>query len=237
MSASAQVAAGTMSEEKPVRANVPLTVSRVVLLQALGLLAVLIVGGVIFYIWHQSYYNYSTDDAVVSGTTATAAPPVSGTVATIAHQVGDEVQAGQTIGTVTTTTGTAAVVSPITGTIFNLTTTPGELIGGGQPLAQVVDLSSLYITAYVDENTVRDVHIGQGVDVTVDGEYMHGNVQLIMPVTAGETSPLPTTDYANGNFTKVNQRVPVRVNIYGGNGHLIYPGESATVTIQLHNNN
>jgi membrane fusion protein (multidrug efflux system) len=192
---------------------------------------------VIFYIWHQSYYYYSTDDAVVSGTMATAAPVVSGTVATISHQVGDVVHAGDSIATLNTTTDATAVVSPITGTIFNLTATPGQLISAGQPLAQVVDLSSLYITAYVEENTVRDVHVGQGVDVTVDGEYMHGNVQLIEPVTAGETSPLPTTDYANGNFTKVDQRVPVRVWIYGANGHIIYPGESATVTIHLHNNN
>jgi multidrug resistance efflux pump len=228
---------GATPEAKPARANESLTVSRVLLLQTVGLLVVLIVGGLIFYIWHQSYYDYSTDDAVVSGTMATVAPAVGGTIATIAHQIGDVVHTGETIATLNTTTDATAVVSPITGTIFNLTATPGELISGGQPLAQVVDLSSLYVTAYVDENTVRDVHIGQGVDVTIDGEFMHGNVQLIEPVTAGETSPLPTTDYANGNFTKVNQRVPVRVWIYGANGHIIYPGESATVTIHLHNNN
>jgi multidrug resistance efflux pump len=228
---------GATPEAKSARAMEAVTVARVLLLQGLGLLAVVIVGAVVFYIWHQGYYYYSTNDAVVSGTIATAASTVSGTVTTINQQVSDVVQAGQTIGTVNTTTGTSAVVSPITGTIFNLTATAGELVGAGQPLAQVVDLSSVYITAYVDENTVRDVHIGQGVDVTVDGESMHGNVRLIDPVTAGETSPLPTTDYASGNFTKVNQRVPVRIWIYGANGHLIYPGESATVTIHLHSQN
>jgi multidrug resistance efflux pump len=236
MSESTQSKGATL-EAKPARANESLTVSRVLLLQTVGLLVVLIVGGLIFYIWHQSYYDYSTDDAVVSGAMATVAPAVSGTIATISHQVGDVVHAGETIATLNTTTDATAVVSPISGTIFNLTATPGELMSGGQLLAQVVDLSSLYVTAYVDENTVRDVHIGQGVDVTVDGESIHGNVQLIEPVTASETSPLPTTDYANGNFTKVNQRVPVRVWIYGADGHIIYPGESATVTIHLHNNN
>jgi multidrug resistance efflux pump len=207
------------------------------ILQTLGLLAVLVIGGLIFYIWHQRYYYYSTDDAVVSGTMATAAPAVSGTVATISHQVGDVVHAGETIATLNTTTDASAVVSPITGTLFNVAVTPGESVSADQPLAQVVDLSSVYITAYVDENKVRDVHIGQGVDVTVDGESMHGNVRLIEPITAGESSPLPTTDYASGNFTKVNQRVPVRIWIYGANGHLIYPGESATVNIHLHDNN
>jgi multidrug resistance efflux pump len=126
------------------------------------------------------------------------------------------------------------VVSPINGTILSEGATPGEVIGAGQTLAQVVDLSSLYITAYVDENKVSKVHIGQGVDVTVDNASMHGNVQLIVPVTAGATSPLPSTDYASGNLTAVTQRVPVHIRLYGSNGHTIYPGESATVTIHLH---
>jgi multidrug resistance efflux pump len=151
--------------------------------------------------------------------------------------VGDFVHAGETIATLNTTTDATAVVSPTTGTIFNLTVTPGELVTPGQQVAQVVELSSVYITAYVDENTVKDVHIGQNVDVTVDGENMHGNVQQITPVTAGETSLLPTTDYASGNFTAVTQRVPVRIWVYGANGHIIYPGESATVNIHLHDNN
>jgi multidrug resistance efflux pump len=237
MAESAHVAEGATPQATPARANEPLTVSRILLLQALGLLAVLVAGALIFYIWHQGYYYYSTDDAVVSGTTATAGAAVGGTIATISHQVGDFVHAGATIATLTTTTDATAVVSPITGTIFNLTATPGQLVSPGQTMAQVVNLSSLYVTAYVDESTVKDVHVGQGVDVTVDGEAMHGNVQLIEPVTAGETSPLPSTDYASGNFTKVNQRVPVRIWIYGGNGHLIYPGESASVTIHLHSQN
>jgi multidrug resistance efflux pump len=228
---------GTTPEAKPGWAKESLTASRVLVLQALGLLVVLVVGAAIFYIWHQSYYYYSTDDAVVSATTATAAPPVSGTVATVSHQEGDFVRAGETIATLNTTTDATAVTSPISGMIFNMTVAVGQVVNAGQPVAQVEDLGSLYVTAYVDEDTVRDVHIGQGVDVTVDGESMHGNVQLIEPVTASETSPLPTTDYANGNFTKVDQRVPVRIWIYGGNGHIIYPGESATVTIHLHDQN
>jgi multidrug resistance efflux pump len=218
-------------------ANEPLTVSRVLMLQGLGLLVVLIAGGIIFYTWHQGYYNYSTDDALVGGTQATAASSAGGTVGTVSHQVGDVVQAGDTIATVKTSSGTIAVVSPIKGSIYNIAVTAGEYVSSGQALAQVVDLSSVYVTAYVDENAVRNVHIGQGVDVTVDGEYMHGTVRLIQPATASSTSALPTTDYASGNFTKVNQRVPVRINVYGGNGHLIYPGESANVNIQIHNSN
>jgi multidrug resistance efflux pump len=71
---SAHAAEGATPETKPTHTEKPLTVPRVMLLQALGLLAVVVLGAVIFYIWHQGYYYYSTNDAMVSGTMATAAP-------------------------------------------------------------------------------------------------------------------------------------------------------------------
>jgi multidrug resistance efflux pump len=238
MRKSAAVTEGATPQAKSERANEPLTAKRVLLLQGLGLLAILVIGALIFYLWHQGYYYYSDDDAVVSGTTANASSSVNGIINQIYHNVGDNVQKGDTIATVTSSSGaTTTVVSPITGTIYNMAVTQGEYVTDGETVAQVEVQSTLYITAYVNETTVKDVHIGQGVDVTVAGEYMYGRVQLIQPVTAGETSALPTTDYANGNFTHVNQRVPVRVWIYGANGHIIYPGESASVKIHLHSQN
>jgi multidrug resistance efflux pump len=214
-----------------------LTVSRVVLLQELRLLAVLIVGAVLLHMWYQGYYYYATDDAVVAATMANAAPGVSGTIVSIKHQAGDEVNKGETLATLTTATDATTIVSPLTGTIYNIVVTSGEYVHAGETVAQVVDLSSVYIRAYVSEDKITDVHNGQRVDVTVAGASMHGIVQLIQPATASTTSPLPTTDYGSGNFTAVTQRVPVHIWIDGTNGHIIYPGESATVNIHLHDNN
>jgi multidrug resistance efflux pump len=63
---------------------------------------------------------------------------------------------------------------------------------------------------------------------------MRGTVSVIVPATAGETSTLPTTDYASGNFTSVTQRIPVRIRLFDEQGTTLYPGESASVTIHLH---
>jgi multidrug resistance efflux pump len=186
--------------------------------------------------WYQGYYYYATDDAVVAATVANAAPSVSGTIVSIKRQVGDAVTQGETLATLTTATDATTIVSPLTGTIYNIVVTSGEYAHAGETVAQVVDLSSAYIRAYVTEDRITDVHNGQHVDVTVAGAYMDGNVQLIQPATASTTSPLLTTDYASGNFTAVTQRVPVCIWIDGTNGHIIYPGESATVNIHLHNN-
>ena len=130
-----------------------------------------------------------------------------------------------------------AVTSPINGTIIQEGATSGEVAAPGQPLAQVVDLNAIYITAYVEETHIGDVHLGQGVDVKVDqvgGTTFHGRVTRILPVAAGALSLLPTTDYASGNFTKVTQRVPVQITLDGYQGYTLYPGTSASVTIHIH---
>ena len=130
-----------------------------------------------------------------------------------------------------------AATSPINGTIINEGATPGEVLPAGQPIAQVVDLSRLFITAYMDEGSIGNIHQGEGVDVTVDavqGTTFHGSVTQILPATANTFSALPTTDYASGNFTKVSQRIPVVITLDGYQGHNLYPGESSAVTVHIH---
>jgi len=153
-------------------------------------------------------------------------------------QLGQTVSRGATIATLRTAAGrTISAVSPIAGTIIQEGATPGEVLPAGQPLAQVVDLNSLYITAYVEETRISDVHTGQGVDVKIDavsGTILHGTVTHILPTAASALSAIPTTDYASGNFTKTTQRVPVQITLDGYEGHTLYPGLSATVTIHVH---
>ena len=210
---------------------------RIFLINGIGLLVLLVIGLGIFYLWHQGYYFYGTDDATVSGNIAAAAPAAPGSIVSVDHGLGATVKAGNTIATLRTAAGTQAIKSPIDGTIISEGATPGEVLPAGQPLAQVVNLNTLYITAYVEENHIGDVQTGQGVDVKVDAigdTTFHGTVTRILPATASTFSALPTTDYASGNFTKVTQRVPVQITLDGYQGHALYPGESASITIHIH---
>jgi len=119
-----------------------------------------------------------------------------------------------------------------------VTTQPGQFASAGQPLAEVADLSRSYITAYVDETHIGDIHAQQGVDVHVDAYpdiQFHGTVQQIVPATASTFSLLPTNNYASGNFTKVSQRVPVIITLDGTQGETLLPNTSASVTIHIHN--
>ncbi len=211
---------------------------RVLLINGLVLLGLIAVGLIGFFVWHQGYYFYSTDDATVSGAMAAVAPAAPGTVQTVARAVGDTVRADDTIVTLRTAGGqTIRAASPINGTVIQEGATLNEVLPAGQPLAQVVNLNTLYITAYVEETHIKDVSVGQGVDVTVDAvgnTTFHGAVTRIQPVAASALSPIPSGDYANGNFTKTTQRIPVQITLDGYQGHTLYPGESANVTIHIH---
>jgi membrane fusion protein (multidrug efflux system) len=82
---------------------------------------------------------------------------------------------------------------------------------------------------------VRDVTPGDRVDVRIDtypGRTFHGRVESLSPASGARFSLLPP-DNATGNFTKVVQRIPVRIRLDGPQdpAHLLRPGMSATVVI------
>jgi len=220
------------------RAQAPNT-RRIFLINGIGLVALLVVAALIYYLWHQSYYFYSTDDAAVAGTIANVAPPQPGSIQMVYHGLGGVVHKGNHIARLRSAAGADVFAdAPIAGTIIREGATAGEVLPAGQPLVQVVDLTSLYVTAYVEETRINDVHTGQGVDVNIDavsGTTFHGTVSRILPTAASALSAIPTTDYASGNFTKTTQRVPVQITLDGYEGHTLYPGLSATVTIHVHN--
>lgn len=214
------------------------TTRRVLLINGLGLLVLLLVGMGAYYVWHEGNYFYKTDDATVSAPTAQVAPPAPGSLVTVRYGQGSTVRAGDTVATIRTASGrTVNVTSPLAGTIIQEDATPGEVLAAGQPLAQVADLSRAFVTAYVEETHIKDVQVGQGVDVRIDSigdTTYHGTMARIQPVAASALSPLPTTDYGSGNFTKVTQRVPVEITLDGYQVHTLYPGASAEVTIHIH---
>ncbi len=141
------------------------SVRRIFLLTGLALLVLALCGALYFYVWHQGYYFYGTDDAAITGTTVAVAPLSAGTITLVYHGQGSAVHKGDAIVALRTPDGgTEKARSPINGTIIQESALPGEVAPAGQALAQVVDLSKVYITAYVEETHIQDVHPGEGVD-------------------------------------------------------------------------
>ncbi|MFI5270226.1 MAG: HlyD family secretion protein, partial [Chloroflexota bacterium] len=85
----------------------------------------------------------------------------------------------------------------------------------------------------VDEAEIKRISVGQAADVQVDtlGKTLKGTVAAITPASAATFSLLPQNN-TSGNYTKVTQRVPVKIAVdYAGN--ILFPGTSAEVTIKV----
>ena len=129
------------------------------------------------------------------------------------------------------------IVIPATGIVSRKQVEVGQLVQGGQQLLSVVGDADVWITANMKETQLERVRVGQVVEVEVDaypGTLVKGVVESISPATGARFALLPP-DNATGNFTKVVQRVPVRVRVAQGLGpdRPLRPGMSANVHIDV----
>lgn len=107
----------------------------------------------------------------------------------------------------------ATIVAPIDGIVGNRTLRVGQYVQAGTQLMTVVPMSAAYVVANYKETQLTDVRPGQPVDIDVDmfpGHVYRGHVESIAPASGQEFALLPP-DNATGNFTKVVQRIPVRI--------------------------
>ncbi|WP_029619499.1 HlyD family secretion protein [Pseudorhizobium marinum] len=105
--------------------------------------------------------------------------------------------------------------APYDGIVGNLAVQTGDLVSAGKRLAALVPLTQLYIEANFKETQIGELQPGSKVRVHVDAFEAHdieGTVQSIAPASGSVFSMLPAEN-ATGNFTKVIQRVPVRISL------------------------
>ena len=127
------------------------------------------------------------------------------------------------------------ITAPTSGVVSKKTVEVGQLVQAGQPLMSVVPLEDVWLTANLKETEIEDVKPGDPAEFTVDaypGIRFSGHVESLSPATGARFSLLPP-DNATGNFTKVVQRVPVRVRPDRVDpAHPLRPGMSVVVTIK-----
>jgi membrane fusion protein (multidrug efflux system) len=125
--------------------------------------------------------------------------------------------------------------APFDGVIGNKAVEIGQYVQGGTRLLMMVPLSKVFVDANFKETQLPDIKPGQKVDVVVDafdGKPVEGVVRSIAPASGAEFSLLPP-DNATGNFTKIVQRVAVRVGFDEETikANTLRPGLSVVVTI------
>lgn len=125
--------------------------------------------------------------------------------------------------------------APMDGVIANRSAEPGQYVRAGTTLIAIVPLPQVYVIANFKETQVAEMRRGQRVEIEIDafpGEVLTGRVVSFAPATGSEFSLLPPEN-ATGNFTKIVQRVPVRIEIDGAPElmPLLRPGLSVTVGV------
>ncbi|HEY9451894.1 MAG TPA: HlyD family secretion protein [Bradyrhizobium sp.] len=125
------------------------------------------------------------------------------------------------------------ITSPIDGVVGNRTLRVGQFVQAGTQLMSLVPSNGAYVIANYKETQLSNVHAGQPVDIEIDmfpGTAVHGHVDSLAPASGQEFALLPP-DNATGNFTKVVQRIPVKILLDGGAADL-RPGMSVIPSIQ-----
>lgn len=132
----------------------------------------------------------------------------------------------------------ATITAAIDGVVGNRQVQVGDYVSPGQRLMTLVPLNDLYVVANFKETQTERIQPGQKVTVTVDalpGVKFHGMVDSLAP-GSGSTFALLPFEPGTGNFTKIVQRVPVRVHLDAGQPELasLRPGLSVDAKVNLH---
>jgi membrane fusion protein (multidrug efflux system) len=132
----------------------------------------------------------------------------------------------------------STIYSPIGGVIARKWILEGDVVQPGQPIFTIFDMKDTWITAQFEETRLALVTMGAQVEISVDTYpdiKLSGKVIQIGSNTASQFSLIPPNN-ASGNFTKVTQRVPVKISIDKGNSNInLLPGMSVEVRVKERN--
>lgn len=201
----------------------------------------LLVCAVVGYYVYQGYFYVKTEDAIVTGEIYKIAPKQRGKLTHLTIEEGSLVEQDQIVAQQEQLGATSPaqlenlmVRAPISGVILQRAAKEGEVVGAGNTIALVVDKRKLYVQANIEETQAGYLQIGQVVDIELDkypGRSFHGTVSRIGEATQSTFSLLPPVN-AGGNFTKVTQRIPVKI-LFAEGPYDFQPGLNAKVTIHV----
>ncbi len=131
----------------------------------------------------------------------------------------------------------AVIRAPIDGVVGDRQVEPGDYVQAGTRLMTIVPLDAIYVTANFKETQTARMIVGQPATIAVDalpGVRFKGTVESFAPASGSQFSLLPF-EPGTGNFTKVVQRIPVRIALLPGQAELarLRPGLSTTARVRL----
>jgi membrane fusion protein (multidrug efflux system) len=126
------------------------------------------------------------------------------------------------------------LTSPITGRIAKKYHSLGDVVGSGMPVYALVNPADIHILVLLEEKKLEGVKPGCPAKITIDAfpdEEYRGEVEAILPTSAAKFALVPR-DISAGEFTKVVQRIPVKVRITSGDIERLRPGMGGEIEIE-----
>lgn len=149
--------------------------------------------------------------------------------------------AQQTLGVVEAMLGHTKVFAPMEGRVVKRWVYEGDVMHPGQAIFSLFDLKNVWVVANLEETKMRKVKLGDTVEISIDtypGLPFYGKVFVIKGAAASQFSLIPQ-DNATGNYTKVAQRIPLKISIDRSlacektSPYYLFPGMSAEVKIRV----
>lgn len=135
------------------------------------------------------------------------------------------------------------ITAPYDGYLGRRNIEKGQLVNPGQTITTIIPDTKKWVIANFKETQMSRIHIGQHVEINIDAisnKTFNGVVSAISSATGSKYSMIPT-DNSAGNFVKIQQRVPVRIDftdeIFTNNNSLIAAGMMCEITIHVENEN
>jgi membrane fusion protein (multidrug efflux system) len=125
------------------------------------------------------------------------------------------------LNTVQTQLKNTQIYAPVSGRIAKRWLLPGDIAQPGQSVFTITKNDSMYVTAFFEETKIAELFVGKKIEFTVDaypGVIFNGLITYIASNTAAQFSLIPPNN-ASGNFTKVSQRIPIRMSILGSDNN------------------
>jgi membrane fusion protein, multidrug efflux system len=134
--------------------------------------------------------------------------------------------------------GYTSIVAPQDGVLGQRQVRPGQYVGVGGQITTLTPLPHVWVIANYKETQLTHMAVGQRAEIRVDtfpGRVMHGHIQSFSPASGAVFALLPP-DNATGNFTKVVQRIAVKIVIDDAAGltDLLRPGMSVVTSVDAH---
>jgi len=198
-------------------------------------------GSIGYYYWYQGEHYVTTEDARISADIYRVMPKMTGKLIELSIKEGDIVVADQVVGQQdpgnlpTAMLESSLLRAPISGKVIKTNAKVGEVVSTGQTVAMVIDESDMYVSANIEETEIGRLKLGQTVDITVDafpGKTLRGHLIEIGQATNSMFSLLPSVN-TSGNFTKVTQRIPIKVAIDDTAGLSLSAGLNVEIKVHV----